>query len=248
MVEIIRYSNPYQTGLNPSIKVNNFGRTNYFGIEGYGDKFQNSSPTLLFDERVINNAIKQNPQILSLLNKNNIPLNLNMEELNYLKENHCKDTMEIASMIYKNLPLALRLQVNLKDLKDGAILHDFGKVLIPKEILTKNGSLTPKEHNIMDLHSELGYQILKTTNVTEEVLKLVKHHHSNDLPDINLQILNLADKYSALTEKRVYKEKLTSKQALTILYKEVQEGKIDPILFNSLVQGLSKTKTNALMY
>lgn len=60
----------------------------------------------------------------------------------------------------------------------------------------------------MDLHSELGYQLLKNSGVNDEVLKLVRFHHNNFekakqsyIADVNLQILNLADKYSALTEK-----------------------------------------------
>ena len=48
-----------------------------------------------------------------------------MAELKDLMENHCKVTQDISVEIYKNLPAALKQQVDIKTLKEGAILHDF---------------------------------------------------------------------------------------------------------------------------
>lgn len=248
--------NPSQirVGLNPSVQFNNFGNKIYFGQQA-PDSFENHSVEKLFDEIKIKQMISANPEIKEILVPNKIPIRLNMTELKDLRENHCKDTQEIASGIAKNLPPALRNQVNIKDLKDGAMLHDFGKVLIPPEILNKNGKLTPEEHKIMDLHSELGYQLLKNTGVNDEVLKLVRYHHDtynetgtthkNFVPDINLQILTLADKYSALTEKRVYKEAYSPKKALTIIYSDVQKGYTHPFLFQALVKSLETQKVSS---
>ena len=59
---------------------------------------------------------------------------------------------------------------------------------------------------------------------------------SNDFnADINLQILSAADKYSALTEKRTYKKEMPPKQALTIIYQDVKDGKLHPFVFKALV-------------
>ncbi len=53
-------------------------------------------------------------------------------------ENHCKVTQDISVEIYKNLPAALKQQVDIKTLKRRCnIAYDFGKVLIPPEILNK---------------------------------------------------------------------------------------------------------------
>ena len=233
--------NQYNIGLTPAIQQNNYGKKIYFGNQNYGDSFQNSSPYVLFDENQIKRMIAQNYEIKKIMSANNFPLRLNIEELNQLKEGHCKNTQEICAQIVKNLPPSLKFGVNIKNLKDAALLHDFGKVLIPPEILNKHGALTVQEHKLMDLHAQLGYELLKNTGVNKEVLYMVRYHHANlndknIVPDINLQILNLADKYSALTENRVYKKAMTPKQALTILYSEVKKGEIDPILFNTLVK------------
>jgi putative nucleotidyltransferase with HDIG domain len=232
-------------GLNSQIKINNSDNRIYFGQAYPQDRFQNNSLAYLFDENKIKNLVKQNPEIKKILAQNKIPQTLNLEELKDLKEHHCKDTAEICAQITKNLPPALRQQVNLKDLKEAALLHDFGKVLIPSEILNKNGRLSPDERKIMNLHSELGYQILKNANLNTNVLNLIKNHHNPTAigingapPDINLQIINLADKFSALTEKRVYKDEFTPRKALTILHSEVKDGKIHPLIFNALVKSV----------
>lgn len=234
-------------GLNQSIKLNNYGGKISFKSAQGTDTFQNTSVQKLFSETEIRKMIAQNPNIRKILTENKIPLNLNMAELADLRNNHCQDVVDIASSIVKSLPPALKSQINIKDLKDAALLHDLGKVLIPPEVLNKTSSLTDKERQIMDLHSELGYELLKTTSVNDNVLNLVRYHHNNTgnhksfIPDINLQVLNLADKYSALTETRVYKEKYTPQQALTILYKEVKDGSIHPFIFNALVKSVSDT-------
>lgn len=59
------------------------------------------------------------------------------------------------------------------------------------------------------------------------MLDLVRYHHGSNgtsyVPDVNVQILSLADKYSALTEKRVYKEAFSPQKALTIIYGDVKK-------------------------
>ena len=239
----VNSSNQYRIGLVPNIKLNNYGKRVSFGMNGIGDCFQNNSPVALYNEYEIKKMVCENPQVLEILKNNKIPLKLNMAEIMELKNGHCQQTQDYCVGIVKNLMPALRQQVNIADLKDAALLHDFGKVLIPAQILNKNDILTEKEHYIMDLHSELGYQLLKNSGINPNVLNLVRYHHCNTnngnfIPDINLQILNLADKYSALTENRVYREKFSPNQALTILYKDVQNGNIDPMLYYALVKAI----------
>lgn len=247
----------YSIGAGSGIKFNKFGNKIYFGQNQIQDSFQNNSVEKFCNEQIIKGLIVQNPEVRKILVSNKMPVRLNMTELRDLFKNHCKDTRDIAVVIASNLPAALKQQLNLKDLKDGAMLHDFGKVLIPQEILNKNGVLTPDEHKIMDLHSELGYLLLKNSGLNEETLKLIRYHHDNFeetgtirknfVPDINLQILNLADKYSALTEKRTYKEPFSPQKALTIIYSsDVKEGKVHPFLFQALVKSLPSREKQVL--
>lgn len=225
------------TSFRPGVQLNN--SKIYFGnIEN--DSFQKTSVEKFFDENYIKTSIAQNPEIKNILSNHNIPVNLNMQELKDLQLKHCKDTQNLVSEIVKNLPLSIKQRVNIKNLKDAALLHDFGKVLIPANILDKNGALTPDEHKIMALHTVLGYELLKNSGIDYDVLNLIKKHHTDFTIDVNQKILNIADKYSALTEERVYKSAYTPKQALTILSKEVHDGNIDPVIFNALVKTVSE--------
>lgn len=159
---------------------------------------------------------------------------------------HLTATRILAAKIYSVLPKDIQSEVNLSDLQQAAMLHDYGKVLIPKEILYKKGSLTEEEKKIMELHSELGYELLKQQGVNENVLNLIKYHHQkpdgsgypkidNDFRyNISAQILAVADMYSALTEERAYHEPCTKEKALEIIYKEVKSKTISNEVFEAL--------------
>lgn len=240
----------FLTNLTTQVQLNN----NYsvpFGNDLNQDSFQNNSVERLYNEKTIQSMISQNLELRKILDEHNLPARLNMNELLNLKNGHCRESANLCGEIYKVLPSSLKNSVNLKDLKDAAMLHDFGKVLVPAEILNKHGKLTDEEFRIMHLHSELGYQLLKNANLNNEVLSLIRYHHdnfqnNNFVPDINLQILNIADKYSALTENRVYKQALTPKQALTIIYSEVKKGNVHPFLYKALVQAVKNTETQTV--
>lgn len=186
---------------------------------------------------------KTNPKIQNLLKEYNLPVKVNLEELENLKQGHLKDTRIVAAKIYSSLPENLKSQANLKQIQDAAMLHDYGKVLIPHSILNKSEKLTDKERKIMELHSELGYELLKNKGFDKETLNLIKYHHqtpdysgypaiNNDYEyNIDAQILNAADKYTALREKRSYKDEMSHKEALDIIK---QDATISSEIYNAL--------------
>ncbi len=217
-----------------------------FGNNTGVDRFENTSVSRFTTEDHIQNAIMTNPRIKAILKEMNAPVKLNMKELQQLSQNHAKETQNIAAGIISQLPKALKQHVDVKAVKDAAYLHDIGKVLIPAEVLNKNGKLDEAEKAIMHRHSELGYEILKNTGIDTKTLNLVKYHHQNAshtgypkvpddfFADINLQILSAADKYSALLEPRVYKAPMTKEQALALIYKDVVKGNLHPFVFKAL--------------
>lgn len=189
---------------------------------------------------------RSNPKIIELLRENRIPLKVNSDELENLKHGHLMNSRITAAKMYSSLPSDLKNEVNLSDLQQAAMLHDYGKVLIPKEILNKKGALTADEKKIMELHSELGYELLKNQQIKESVLNLIKYHHQNPQgtgypsasPEFKYgtssQILAAADKYSALTEKRSYKDAMTKEEALNIMQEDVNSGNISQEVFDAL--------------
>lgn len=100
----------------------------------------------------------------------------------------------------------------------GGLLHDIGKAMIPIEVLNKPGALTEKEFNLVKLHPEQGYALLKQGSVTDEVaLDICLHHHEKidgtgypfklNGSQISLfaKMGAVCDVYDAVTSNRPYK-------------------------------------------
>ncbi len=107
----------------------------------------------------------------------------------------------------------------LEELALAGLLHDLGKMSIPKEILNKEGRLTQEEYQIMKSHSKISYDIIKERwDITPNVKVAVLFHHENEdgsgYPngivgaDMTLytKVLHVADVFDALLSKRPYKK------------------------------------------
>jgi len=122
-------------------------------------------------------------------------------------------------------------------LTQAALLHDIGKCFIPSEILNKRGKLTPKERSIIELHNQLSYEILKTTDLNSHVAQLAYEHHDynkNLKRNHENQALTISDVYCALKEHRPYKKPLSDLCAKTILYDMGTKGSFDTRYINYL--------------
>ena len=215
--------------------------------DSVGKTFLKTGDDEKLQKSVVQNMINSNPHILRLLRRFRIKPSIDTKTLNELTCGHMNETCNIAMGVYSSLSDDIKLKVNKSTLKEASMLHDLGKVLIPSKILNKPAKLNMKERKIMNIHSTLGYELLKTQNLSDDTLALIKYHHQNlkhtgypalssdnTESDLGVQIISIADKYSALREARVYRRRLTRTEALLILYKEVREGKILPSVYNAL--------------
>lgn len=118
----------------------------------------------------------------------------------------------------------------LRNLSQAALLHDIGKICLPLSLLNKPGKLTEEEFAEIKKHPLYGYNLLKRNNCFSSIVKksIISHHENEDgtgypqnltsdkIPAF-AKIIHVADVYDALTAKRVYKDALTSAQALEYL-------------------------------
>lgn len=58
---------------------------------------------------------------------------------------------------------------DLNYLVTAALLHDLGKLAIPKEILNKPGRLTPDEYQLMKTHSTRSYQCFRSAGIFRRI-------------------------------------------------------------------------------
>ncbi len=212
------------------------------------DTFHSSNPERYASEFMISKLVRDNSNIENILRTNGLQCVVNTKDLNYIMNEHGNATRTIAQGIYENLPYSLSSTVDINSLKEAAYLHDIGKVLIPDDILNKKDTLNLGETKVMQLHPVLSRELLRNTNINPRTLYLIENHHQDILrsgypkagkdfkADTDLQILALADKYSALTEARAYKAPLSRESALTILNTEVKMGKFNPQIYNALVK------------
>lgn len=209
-------------------------------------------------KKAVKNMLLKNPAVKKLLDKYKIKPSINTKTLKELTGGHMNETCNIAKGVYSILAENLNPEIDQSIVKEASMLHDLGKILIPSKILNKPARLNSKEREIMNIHSTLGYELLKSQGVKEEILELVKYHHQNlnksgypefeeELPQnlpLGMQIVSIADKYSALREARVYRRKLSRLEALLILYKEVREGKVHPAVYEALMKYASLYDTD----
>lgn len=166
-------------------------------------------------------------------------INHRLDAVRYLSQLRVRDeftydhTLDVASV---SIALALRLGLPADEVRQvglAALLHDLGKLLIPRQIMFKRGRLTEREFDVMQLHPELGYRILRTEMGLPDALCRPALEHQEmysgggypqnlrgDEIHLYSHIVKIADVYDALTSRRPYKEPISNQVAVDIMMKE----------------------------
>ena len=123
-----------------------------------------------------------------------------------------------------------------EDVIKAAPMHDLGKIAVDDVILRKPGRFTDEEFEKMKCHAAEGAKIVHNIleNTDDESFKIiaenVAHYHherwdgsgypnglkGEEIP-LEARIMAIADVYDALVSKRVYKDKMSFKQADSII-------------------------------
>jgi putative nucleotidyltransferase with HDIG domain len=115
-------------------------------------------------------------------------------------------------------------------LASGGLLHDIGKMKIPHEVLNKAGKLDEAELEVMHSHVSKSVDYLSLCDsLPNGVITIAEQHHekldgSGYPHGLNGKQLNelarmaaIVDVFSALTDRRVYKEPMSPEKALAIM-------------------------------
>jgi PAS domain S-box-containing protein/putative nucleotidyltransferase with HDIG domain len=81
---------------------------------------------------------------------------------------------ELAAAIAREMGLSPE---QTEGIRIAGCLHDVGKICVPVEILTKPTRLRPEEFNLIKVHPQTGYDILKGIEFPWPIAEIVRQHH-----------------------------------------------------------------------
>lgn len=130
-----------------------------------------------------------------------------------------------------------------------ALLHDVGKLSIPRALLGKPGKLTDEEMALMRTHPERGIEILAAQqDLPDLVRRICLHHHerpdgkgypaglSGEEIGLELRLVSICDVFDAVTSIRPYKEAWPTSLALDRMSR--WHGQFDPDLLARFAESL----------
>ena len=142
----------------------------------------------------------------------------------------------------------------LHDIGIAGMLHDVGKMFLPKDILQKPSALSADEWDLMQLHPVKGAHYLLTCPGIPSLATITafEHHMRHDLTgypqvrgawSLNLcsEITMVSDTYDAIRSKRSYQNNLNTTDAIKILHQNAG-GSLNPALVNNFCRILQKMK------
>jgi HD-GYP domain-containing protein (c-di-GMP phosphodiesterase class II) len=162
-----------------------------------------------------------------------------IDQLQYLSQLRVRDnytyshTLNVCAL---SVAIAVKAGFAPKEIQEialSAILHDLGKLFIPKPIMFKPSKLTDAEFNVMKLHPRLGYDVMiNKLGLPEAIARPALEHqemyggggYPQNLKKDEIHpyshIVKIADVYDALTSKRPYKGIIPSQKAVDIMRSE----------------------------
>jgi putative nucleotidyltransferase with HDIG domain len=136
---------------------------------------------------------------------------------------HCRDVVDLAVEVGRRIGLPAD---RIRNLEFGALLHDVGKVAIPKAIINKPGELDAEEWAVIRRHTIEGQRMLERVGgFMRDVGVIVRSHHERwdggGYPDgligeaipLESRIIACCDAWDAMTTTRSYRAALSREVA-----------------------------------
>ena len=157
----------------------------------------------------------------------------------------CRYSLEIARAIGWS-------EKQLENLARGAYLHDIGKLGIPDRILLKPGLLTVEERKLMQLHVQIGFDLVKGIDFLSEASEIVLMHHERydggGYPRglrgseilFGARIFAIADTLDAITSNRPYRRASAFESAREII-RQCSGSQFDPLVVDVFLNAPEET-------
>ncbi|MCW3031939.1 MAG: hypothetical protein QOK19_1855 [Solirubrobacteraceae bacterium] len=157
---------------------------------------------------------------------------------------HCKSVLALALEVADRLRLD---SVRRRNLEFAALLHDVGKISVPKEIIHKPGPLDAAEWAVMQRHTIEGQRMLEQVGgFMKDVGAVVRSHHErwdgSGYPDgragteisLEARIVSCCDMWNAMRTDRPYRPALSHRAAMAEL-RACSGSQLDPEIVSVLI-------------
>ena len=140
----------------------------------------------------------------------------------------------------------------LVTLRRAGLMHDFGKIALPRHFWRKTSAFSPAELQLARRHPRLGASMLGAFRGLRAVLPGVRFHHERfdgaGYPDglggeripLIARILTVADSYSAMTSERSYQRSMSNDEACRELLR-CAGRQFDPAVVRVFIQEFQPT-------
>jgi len=159
---------------------------------------------------------------------------------------HCERVSSYAVMIGEAIGLEI---AEMQTLLHASLLHDIGKIEVPKSILNKAGKLTDEEFKLIMQHPAHSANILEPLSSTHNLIDYVVHHHERfdgtGYPDgqkgeeicLGARILCVADCFDAMISDRPYRSSMKMDEAFEEL-RRCSGRQFDPVIVEAFIDRL----------
>jgi response regulator RpfG family c-di-GMP phosphodiesterase len=214
-------------------------------IQGYHDKSEGAEKLMLWVDAALKSYRQTHTQ--KTLEGSFLALGLALEMRDLETAGHTQHVVQYATALGEAFGLN---NLQLEALRQGAYLHDLGKLGVPDGILLKPGKLNPEEWKMMKTHVERGYHLAsQIPGLAQGALNVIRYHHERfdgsgypeglkgeDIP-LEARVFAICDVYDALVSIRPYKRAWTHEEALAQL--RMDSGKhFDPSVVDAFIETL----------
>jgi putative nucleotidyltransferase with HDIG domain len=162
---------------------------------------------------------------------------------------HSRSVVSLSIAVADQLGLS---SAERRNVEFGALLHDVGKIAVPKEIINKPGKLTEEEWLIVKTHTIEGQRMLdQVGGLLSEVGRIVRSSHEkwdgSGYPDglageeipVGAAIVSCCDAFNAMTTDRPYRAAVSLEEALAEV-RSCAGSQFSPAVADALVRVLAE--------